>query len=649
MDAESYIELRQTHGATVRKIQGGWMCTCPAHDDHTPSLSVTAGDDDRILLHCHAGCTVDQVLTADGLQATDLFAERHTNGRVEMAVYTYVDEHDTALYEVVRFQPKDFRQRQPNGEWGIGDIRRVPFRLPRVLQAVADSQTVYVVEGEKDVLALERAGVVATCNPGGAGKWRPDYSEFLRGADVVVVADCDNPGRDHARQVTASLEQVGATVEIVHAAVGKDASDHLQAGKQVYEFVAGLGTDKVETGERAPHDLAVPTLDEFIAVDEPGATPLLGGPDAVLVPANGDAMVYGDGGAGKTTLTIDLGFHLAAGDDWLGIPIPQTARVLLVENEGPRPLLRRKLARKRRAWGGNGLGGRLRVFERPWGEFSLEPESWRDAIAAAVTEHNIDVLIAGPLTRIGMNDAGTLQEVRAFMGLVHDLRERCGRPLTVLLIHHENKGGQVSGAWEGSGDTLLHVQGAGNGHTLVYVQKARWDSTRHGTTMTLAWEGVEGFELEGDRDYPAEAAAWAAENGFHTIKEIAAGIRAGEETVRGIIEDEQTWEMRTGDAARALNRNPNAKLYGLRSGSSADMQTCFFPTVPDGSSGVCAEPPPVGRGSSQRRPASETDPNQNCAEGAAHRPPCSCVDGGLEGDQPGLCSRCMGALKEMPF
>jgi len=643
MDAEAYVELREAHGGTVRRIQGGWMCTCPAHEDRTPSLSVTAGDDRRLLLHCHAGCQLADILNADGLTPADLF-DGHTNGRVEEAAYPYVDEHGKPLFEVVRFWPKDFRQRRPDGQWGIGGIRRVPFRLPQLLQAVTDGETVYVAEGEKDVLALERAHVVATCNPGGAGKWRPEYSEFLRDAHVVVIADRDDPGRDHARQVTASLEQVGARVEIVHAAVGKDASEHLQAGKTVYELQPGLGADP---GTGLPHDLAVPTLDEFIAVEEEGATPLLGEPDAVLIPASGDVMVYGDGGAGKTTLTIDLAFHLATGEDWLEIPIPESVRVLLVENEGPRPLLRRKLARKRQAWTGGSPAERLRIFERPWGEFSLEPESWRDAIATTVTKHQIDVLIAGPLTRIGMNDAGTLQEVRAFMGLVHDLRERCNRPLTVLLIHHENKGGQVSGAWEGSGDTLAHVQSAGNGHTVVYIQKARWDSTRHGTTIKLTWTDGEGFEIDSDRDYPAEMIAWAAEHGPCTATEIADGTGTRRERVQEIVNDEEVWELLTGDDAKALGRHPTAKLYKLRSevvpGSGQPGQPRLFPTVPDRTHERLSGPPSVGGGPYGTTSATGTGTNGRLSEGRGQLPACTCADAGIpDDDNPSRCARCSG-------
>ena len=119
-----------------------------------------------------------------------------------------------------------------------------------------------------------------------------------------------------------------------------------------------------------------------------------------------------------------------------------------------------------------------------------------EAVAAKIRELEIDVIIAGPVTNLGMNEAGTLQEVRDFMRLVAGLRQLTGRALTVVLVHHENKGGQVSGAWEGSGDTLLHVQGQGHGRTRVHIQKARWASDYHATTLNLTWTEGEGFEVE---------------------------------------------------------------------------------------------------------------------------------------------------------
>src|SRR5205814_7396760 len=129
-----------------------------------------------VLVHCHAGCSTSRVLDVLGLAAKDLFEPRASNGKSEIAAtYDYTDENRVLLYQVVRMTPKAFRQRRPNGKggwsWKLGDVRKVPYRLPAVLAAVEAGRWVVVVEGEKDVAALERFNITATCNSGGAGKW----------------------------------------------------------------------------------------------------------------------------------------------------------------------------------------------------------------------------------------------------------------------------------------------------------------------------------------------------------------------------------------------------------------------------------------------------------------------------------------------
>ena len=228
------------------------MARCPAHNDHTPSLSVAVGSDGRILLRCHAGCPTSEVVEALGLTMADLQPERllASNTSKTEAVYRYTDEHGDLLFEVVRLKPKGFRQRRPNGEggyvWNLKGVRRVPYRLPEILKAVSAGGAIYIAEGEKDVAALEAAGAVATCNSGGAGKWRDEYSALLQGAEVVIVADKDKPGRAHAALVAQSLRGCAASVCVVEALEGKDAADHLAAGHRIDEFVP------VDIGEAAP-------------------------------------------------------------------------------------------------------------------------------------------------------------------------------------------------------------------------------------------------------------------------------------------------------------------------------------------------------------------------------------------------------------
>jgi hypothetical protein len=315
--------------------------------------------------------------------------------------------------------------------------------------------------------------------------------------------------------------------------------------------------------------LRIVTVQEFAAVDEPGAESIVGTRDQTVIPEGGDVMAYGDGGASKTTLTVDLGCHLAAGDDWLGFEVPKARRVLLIEAEGVRPKFRDKLRHKLDAWHGSDLGDRLSVLERPWAKFRFPTG---DEVAEAIGEREVDVLIVGPLRNVGWDELGTMQQVRDFMETVDAFRRHTGRRLTVVLIHHENKGGKVSGAWEGAGDTLLHAEVHKRGETVLTIQKAKWASEWHRRRLKLEWVGIEGFEVveEEERDLDVEITIHLTEKGWRTAPEIAAprdkgGIGANVDDVKTTLKaDSDKYEMRTGPAAKALGRKSNAQLWGLK-------------------------------------------------------------------------------------
>jgi hypothetical protein len=253
------------------KLSGtGWTALCPAHDDRNPSLSVSEGDDDLILIHCHAGCPSEAILAALGLEERDLFATSTEARPRQVEGYPYVDETGAVLFEVVRFEPKKFQQRRPNGRggwiWKLGGTRRVLYRLPEVLAAAVRGDLIYVAEGERDVHSLEAVGAVATTSPGGAGKWRSEYAESLRGAQVVVIADDDKRGIAHALAVAASLPP--GTARIVRAAVGKDVTDHLNAGKTLDELVPLDPTDRAVPPTPPGHTAALETPNLGEVLDE---------------------------------------------------------------------------------------------------------------------------------------------------------------------------------------------------------------------------------------------------------------------------------------------------------------------------------------------------------------------------------------------
>ena len=259
----------------VRQHGGYWMAQCPAHEDREASLSIARGTEQPVVFKCHAGCDRDAILDALGLTLADVSKPREQDSTGAewtpfgdaIAVYDYTDENGNLLYQVLRTAGKQFPQRQPDPAarsgwaWNLKGARRVPYRLPRLIKAIADGRAVYIAEGEKDVHALEHAGAVATTSPGGAGKWRGEYDAHFTGADVVIIADADKPGRKHAADIERHLRPVARTVRIVRSAHGKDAADHFAAGHSLAEFAEDRG-GKPAAAADAVVDTADPLPDE---------------------------------------------------------------------------------------------------------------------------------------------------------------------------------------------------------------------------------------------------------------------------------------------------------------------------------------------------------------------------------------------------
>jgi len=272
------------------------------------------------------------------------------------------------------------------------------------------------------------------------------------------------------------------------------------------------------SAEAPPVILRFTSIHEFAAVDEPSAEPLVGAGDTMLLSKGGMLLFYGDGGAGKTTLELDVLFHLAAGADWIGLPIGGTARIGLIENEGPRGMFRLKTRSKLANWDGGDMGDRLHVLDDPWAVFSFQPDAYRDALVDVIEELELDVIAAGPVNRLGMQGGGTPEEVGAFVYNIEFMRQKLSRPLAVVLAHHENKAGDVSGAWEGVPDTVVHVKQNGNGSTRLHWQKVRWGPALHGRTQVLSWTEGEGFapveeaEARSDSDIEADILAFVGDN-----------------------------------------------------------------------------------------------------------------------------------------
>jgi hypothetical protein len=186
-----------------------------------------------------------------------------------IATYDYHDESGRVLFQKVRTAAKRFWQRRPNGHdtWtnNLDGVRKVLYGLPRVIKAIGNDETIFCVEGEKDADNLCKVGVSGTCSPDGAAKpgqrskWRAEYTELLRGGDIVVVPDHDAAGYAHAEATAEALQGSARRVRILKLAdhwpncpEGGDISDWLAAGgtpERLREIVAELQERKPNNGQ----------------------------------------------------------------------------------------------------------------------------------------------------------------------------------------------------------------------------------------------------------------------------------------------------------------------------------------------------------------------------------------------------------------
>jgi hypothetical protein len=246
---------------------GSYKARCPAHDDHDPSLSVRAVSENgsqKVLIWCWAGCEQDQILKKAGLEWKDLYSKNGSNdskksGRRIVATYDYTDAAGNLLHQSVRYEPKGFSQRRPDGsggwEWNLKGIEPVLYRLPEVLEACLKGETIYVFEGEKDVdRAREELGITATTCAMGAQKWRESYTHTLVGANVILVPDNDEAGRKHVLKVAQDLRPVAASVRILELPglhEKDDFTDWINAGgtREEFERLSSLSQPYIPGGD----------------------------------------------------------------------------------------------------------------------------------------------------------------------------------------------------------------------------------------------------------------------------------------------------------------------------------------------------------------------------------------------------------------
>jgi hypothetical protein len=186
--------------------------------------------------------------------------------------FQYHDESGNVRFVVERRESSDgkktFKQRCPDPEcpgkwkWSVKGIRQIPYRLPQLIEAIAADHPIFIVEGERKVDLLLSWNVAATCNAMGAGKWKQEHAEFLRGADVVLMPDNDDAGWNHINIVGASLVGTAKRIRVL-------VLPHAKAKDDIIDWAKAGGTrEQLDALLNQAQDWKPPSADEEASADE---------------------------------------------------------------------------------------------------------------------------------------------------------------------------------------------------------------------------------------------------------------------------------------------------------------------------------------------------------------------------------------------
>lgn len=382
--------------------------------------------------------------------ATPMPKDRGKSQRI-VATYDYTDEYGELLFQVVRMEPKDFRQRrkaQPTDDpsrvrdgwcWSVKGVRQVPYRLVDLMDAIDAKLPVYVVEGEKDADALWALGVPATCNAGGASKWPLELAACFGGADVVILPDNDDAGRAHRDLVGSSLREVAASVTVLELpglpAKG-DVSDWLAAGGSAEDLQA-------LTGVLARPWRPAPPVSRYGAVQwhalasiEPRRDWTVRG---LMFPRD-LGLIYGESGAGKSFLGVDLGLSIAQGKPFFGMDT-KPGPIAYQAGEGQGGLISRLHAYGVRHGVRDAdlpfvlMTSRVNLYSEDPAPFIDELRLWAAWYGRPLSAVFVDTLSAASA---GANENAS-EDVSRIIGNGKEIKEATGS--AVILVHHKNAGG----------------------------------------------------------------------------------------------------------------------------------------------------------------------------------------------------------------
>jgi len=360
--------------------------------------------------------------------------------RLIVKKYDYVDAAGDLVYQVVRWMPKTFRQRRPDGAggwiWNLDDVRLVPYRLPDI-RAATD---VVVVEGEKDADALAALGICATTKPMGSGSWPEELTPYFEGKRVWVVPDNDDVGRKTAERTAAALSAVAASVTVADLCAG------MKPKADVSDWLAVNDADGLMPALRSFEPRLRVVASGFSASDMRAVEPRQWLYGKHLIRGYVSATVS-PGGVGKTTLELIEAIALATARPLLGVSVKERVRVWHYNLEDPRDeLLRRTWAIcehfgippvELEGWLFLDSGRDCKMIVAEPEDGVVVPTVAAEQVIEQMQRHGISVLQVDPMVKAHYAEENDNKQIDAVLDVFADIAKRCGA--AVDLVHHTRK------------------------------------------------------------------------------------------------------------------------------------------------------------------------------------------------------------------
>jgi hypothetical protein len=385
-----------------------------------------------------------------GIESRELFGDG-SGGRRLVAEYDYRDEKGELLFQVVRFEPKDFRQRRPDGSggwtWNLNGARRVLYRLPDLSTA----HSIIVCEGEKDCETARALGLVATCNPHGAGKWRPEYADTLSGKRVCIIADADEPGRKHAKDIATSLFGKVASLRVLELPGAKDLTEWVAHGRTREALLQLLrSASEWKPASQPNFGFTLSHLSElFSRADIPQEYVV----ENLLISGT-VSCVAAKPKVGKSTFVRNLCLAVSRGDDFLGLKTKQGECIYLALEEREEDL-----KNDFRAMGADGS-------EPIYIHAAAAPAEGIARLCDLVRVRRPVLVVIDPLFRLArIRDEKAYAETYAALGPLIDVAREAGTH--VLLTHHAGKSTRADAIDAPLGSTAI----GGAVCTLIYLKR----------------------------------------------------------------------------------------------------------------------------------------------------------------------------------